>query len=209
MLADAGPGGKRGDRYHQAAAATIQSDVRPSGESRALGGLPRESPPSPVIHTARGPAVATSDGGAVGPGDGAGSPGAVFASSNARAVAPGSDSEPCAPRAVEITRDILTRTAFARWRARTRLAQSLDGRRRRTSFFAVRRSWWRRVLEDASLRAAILRVLARLLRWLVSGRGAGPVGAALGAAGTALLLEGPAGAGTTGGNATATRPLGE
>ena len=55
---------------------------------------------------------------------------------------------------------------------------------------------WRRVLEDAALRAAALRVRARLLRWVVSGRGAGPVGAALGAAGTALLLEGPAGAGT-------------
>ena len=116
---------------------------------------------------------------------------------HAEAGSPESDSE------AEITRDILTRTAFARWRARTRLAQSLDGRRRRTSFFAVRRSWWRRVLEDASLRAAALRVLARLLRWLVSGRGAGPVGAALGAAGTALLLEGPAGAGLTGDNATA------
>ena len=37
----------------------------------------------------------------------------------------------------------------------------------------------------------------------MSGRGAGPVGAALGAAGTALLLEGSAGAGTTGDNATA------
>ena len=73
----------------------------------------------------------------------------------------------------------------------------------------MRRSWWRRVLEDASLRAAALRVLARLLRWLVSGRGAGPVGAALGVAGTALLLEGPAGAGTTGDNATATVLLGE
>ena len=59
------------------------------------------------------------------------------------------------------------------------------------------------MLEDASLRAAALRVLARILRWLVSGRGAGPVGAALGAAGTALLLEGPAGAGATGDNATA------
>ena len=91
----------------------------------------------------------------------------------------------------------------------TRRTHALDGRRRRTSFFAARRSWWRRVLEDASLRAAALRVLARLLRWLVSGRGAGPVGAALGAAGTALLLEGPAGAGTTGDNATATDLLGE
>ena len=63
---------------------------------------------------------------------------------------------------------------------------------------------------DEALRAAALRGRDRLLRGLVSGRGAGPVGAALGAAGTAaLLLEGPAGAGTTGGNATATRLLGE
>ena len=110
---------------------------------------------------------------------------------------------------MEFARGHLVRKALERWRARARLAHALDGRRRRPSFFAVRRSWWRRVLEDASLRAAALRVLARLLRWLVSGRGAGPVGAVLGAAGTALLLEGPAGAGTAGGNATATRLLGE
>jgi len=64
------------------------------------------------------------------------------------------------------------------------------------------------VLEDESLRAVALRVLARLLRWAVSGRGAGPVFGALGAAGTALLLEGPAGAGLPGGNATALAPIG-
>ena len=50
-------------------------------------------------------------------------------------------------------------------------------------------------------------MLAKLLRWVVSGRGAGPVGATLGAAGTALLLEGPgvldyASAGLLEGNAT-------
>ena len=112
-------------------------------------------------------------------------------------------------RAAEYHRVHLVLKAFGRWRARTHLTHPHVGRRRRPSFFSARRSCLRRVLEDESLRAATLRVLARLLRWLVSGRGAGPVGAALGAAGTALLLEGPAGAGTTGGNATATRLLGE
>ena len=74
----------------------------------------------------------------------------------------------------------------------------------------MRRSWWRRVLEDESLRAAVLRVLAQLLRWAVNGRGAGPVGVALGAAGTAsLLLEGPVGTGLTDGNATAVAPAGD
>ena len=112
-------------------------------------------------------------------------------------------------RAAEYHRGHLVLKALGRWRARTRLTRAHFGRRKRPSFFSARRSCLRRVLEDESLRAATLRVLARLLRWLVSGRGAGPVGAALGAAGTALLLEGPAGAGTTGGNATATRLLGE
>ena len=112
-------------------------------------------------------------------------------------------------RAAEYHRGHLVLKALGRWKARTHLTRPHVGRRRRPSFFSSRRSCLRRVLEDESLRAATLRVLARLLRWLVSGRGAGPVGAALGAAGTALLLEGPAGAGTTGGNATATRLLGE
>ena len=99
---------------------------------------------------------------------------------------------------------LFLRKAFLRWRARARFAQSLGGRRRRPIFSSARRSWWRRVLEDESLRAVAFRVVARLLRWAVSGRGAGPVGAALGAAGTAvLLLEGPAGAGLTEGDAAA------
>ena len=110
---------------------------------------------------------------------------------------------------MEFARGYLVRKALGRWRARTRLTHAHSGRRRRPSFFSARRSCLRRVLEDESLRAVALRVLARLLRWAVSGRGAGPVGAALGAAGTALLLEGPAGAGTTGDNATATVLLGE
>ena len=60
------------------------------------------------------------------------------------------------------------------------------------------------MLEDESLRAMALRALAHLLRWAVSGRGAGPVGVALGAAGTAtLLLEGPVGTGLTDGDAAA------
>ena len=108
----------------------------------------------------------------------------------------------------EITRDIRARTAFERWRARTRLAHTLAGRRR--SFFAARRSWWRRAWENESFRAGILRVLAKLLRWVVSGRGRDAVSAGLGAAGTALLLEGPgvldyAGAGLLDGNATVAR----
>ena len=105
----------------------------------------------------------------------------------------------------EIAREIFVRTAFARWRARTRLAHTLAGRRR--SFFARRRSWWRRAWENESFRAGILRVLAKLLRWVVSGRGRDAVSAGLGAAGTALLLEGPgvldyASAGLLEGNAT-------
>ena len=67
---------------------------------------------------------------------------------------------------------LFLRRVFLRWRARARLTQTLAGPRRR-SFFAVRRSWWRRVLEDESLRAAILRVLARLLRWRRRGHGLG------------------------------------
>ena len=112
-------------------------------------------------------------------------------------------------RAVEHHRWHLVLKALGRWRARTYFARPHVERRRRQSFFSSRRSCLRRVLESETLRAATLRLLARLLRWLVSGRGAGPVGAALGAAGTALLLEGPAGAGTTGDNATATDLLGE
>ena len=74
----------------------------------------------------------------------------------------------------------------------------------------MRRSWWRRAWENESFRAGILRVLAKLLRWVVSGRGAGPVGATLGAAGMKLLLEGPgvldyAGAGHPSDNATVAR----
>ena len=66
------------------------------------------------------------------------------------------------------------------------------------------------MLEDESLRAVVLRVLARFLRWAVSGRGAGPMGVALGAAGTAtLLLEGPADAGHFGDNATAGTTFGD
>ena len=98
---------------------------------------------------------------------------------------------------------LLLRKAFGRWRARARLTQAQQAQGRRRSFFAARRSWWRRVLEDESLRAAALRALLAFLRWAVSGRGAGPVGAAFGAAGTALLyLEGPVGTGLTYGNAT-------
>ena len=94
------------------------------------------------------------------------------------------------------------RQVFLRWRARARLVQTLAGRRgRRESFFAARRSWWQRVLEDESLRAAALRALCALLRWAVRGRGAGRVGVAIGVAGT-LLLEGPVGiSGLTDGDA--------
>ncbi len=99
---------------------------------------------------------------------------------------------------------LILRKAFGRWRARARLTHALQAHGHRRSFFArARRSWWRRVLEDESLRAAALRALFAFLRWAVSGRGAGPVGAAVGAAGTALLyLEGPVGTGLTYGNAT-------
>ena len=104
---------------------------------------------------------------------------------------------------------LFLRRVFSRWASRARFVQDRfsDGRRRRPVVFPARRSWWRRALrwlEDESLRAVAFRVVARLLRWAVSGRGAGPVGAALGAAGTAvLLLEGPAGAGLTEGDAAA------
>jgi len=100
---------------------------------------------------------------------------------------------------VRLKRRVLTRWALVS----VALRRGARVNRARTSFFAARRSWWRAVLESESLHVLAGRLVRWLARWALSGRGAGPVGVALGAAGTQLLLlEGPTGVGLTGGNGT-------
>ena len=88
----------------------------------------------------------------------------------------------------------LRREVLLRWRVGA-LAARRAPRPSAPPLSALRgNSWWQRVLEDESLRAACVRALLALLRWSL-GKGAGPVGVAIGVAGSTLLLEGPPGGG--------------